>query len=83
MSGLRSEQRGFHYVDIMKDLSKIVVFAVLVLALAPFGGFWIVALIGAGLLVLPVGAVIAKFFPKTWHRIEEGIFDKTHAMPAP
>lgn len=67
----------------MKDLSKVIVFAVLVLALAPFGGFWIVALIGAGLLVLPASAVIAKFFPKTWHRIEESLFDRTHVMPTP
>ena len=83
VSGLRAEQRGFHCVETMKDLSKVVVFAVLMLALAPFGGFWIVALIGAGLLLLPIGAMIATFFPKTWHRFEESLFDKTHILSAP
>lgn len=67
----------------MKDLSKVVVFAVLVLALAPFGGFWIVALLGAGLLLLPIGAMIAKFFPKTWHRFAESLFAKSHLITAP
>lgn len=67
----------------MKNMTKVAVFTLLVLALAPFAGFWIVALIGAGLLVLPVSAVISKYFPDTWHHIEASVFNKTHIMPTP
>jgi hypothetical protein len=48
----------------MKSFIKGVIFAVLVLALSPFLGFWIVALVGAGLILLPVGVSLATFFPK-------------------
>jgi hypothetical protein len=65
----------------MKDITKIVVFAILVLALSPFAGFWIVALIGAGLLLLPVSAVIARFFPKAWRHIEDSVFAGTRFLP--
>ncbi|MBK8185524.1 MAG: hypothetical protein IPK63_22550 [Candidatus Competibacteraceae bacterium] len=67
----------------MKNMTKIAVFIVLVLALSPFAGFWIVALVGAGLILLPASAVVSTFFPKTWHRIEESLFDQTHVMPTP
>ena len=66
----------------MKDMTKIVVFAILVLALSPFAGFWIVALIGAGLLLLPIGAAISMFFPKAWRHIEDRLLVKTHFLPA-
>lgn len=37
----------------------------LVLAvLAPFWGFWIVALIGALLVILPVGAIVLRYPPR-------------------
>ena len=65
----------------MKDITKIVVFAILVVALSPFAGFWIVALIGAGLLLLPAGAAISTFFPKTWRHIEDSLLTKTHFLP--
>ena len=54
----------------MKELLKIAVGAILILALAPLAGFWIVALVGAGLLLLPIGTVVATAFPKTWKHIE-------------
>ncbi|MBK8507565.1 MAG: hypothetical protein IPL51_02675 [Candidatus Competibacteraceae bacterium] len=66
---------------IMKDLVKLVAFAVLVIALAPFAGFWIVALVGAGLLALPLAAVISKFFPNAWRHLEEIFVSKTHIVP--
>ncbi|HRE53819.1 MAG TPA: hypothetical protein PLP22_03400 [Candidatus Competibacter sp.] len=66
---------------IMKDLVKLVAFAVLVIALAPFAGFWIVALVGAGLLALPLAAVISKFFPNAWRHLEEIFVSKTHVVP--
>ncbi len=78
MRGLRSERRGFHDVAIMKDLVKLVAFAVLVIALAPFAGFWIVALVGAGLLALPLAAVISKFCPNIWRHLEDVLASKTH-----
>jgi len=65
----------------MKDISKIAVFAILVLALSPFAGFWIVALVGAGLLLLPVGAAFAKFFPAAWRHIEDSVSAKAHFLP--
>lgn len=65
----------------MKDLVKLVAFAVLVIALAPFAGFWIVALVGAGLLALPLAAVISKFFPNAWRHLEEIFVSKTHIVP--
>ena len=62
----------------MKDLVKLVAFAVLVIALAPFAGFWIVALVGAGLLALPLAAVISKFCPNIWRHLEDVLASKTH-----
>lgn len=81
MRGLRSERRSFHRVKSMKDITKVAVFAILVLALAPFAGFWIVALIGAGLLALPIGAVISTLFPNAWRHLEDGLLAKTHLLP--
>ena len=66
---------------IMKDLVKIVAFAVLVSALAPFAGFWIVALVGASLLALPLAALVSKFFPDAWRHLEEVLIHKTHLAP--
>lgn len=80
--GLRPERRGFHRVETMKDITKIAVVAVLILALSPFAGFWIVALIGAGLLLLPAGAVISALLPKTWRHIEDSFFSRTPLFPA-
>ena len=42
----------------MKEFFKIAVCVILVVALAPFAGFWIVALVGAGLILLPLGAAL-------------------------
>lgn len=67
----------------MKDLVKLVAFAVLVIVLAPFAGFWIVALVGAGLLALPLAALVSKFFPNAWRHVEDLFMDKTHVMPLP
>lgn len=64
----------------MKDITKIAVFAIL-LALSPFAGFWIVALAGAGLLLLPAGAAISKFFPKAWRHIEDSLLAKIRFLP--
>jgi hypothetical protein len=65
----------------MRNITKIAAFAILLLALAPFAGFWIVALIGAGLLLLPVGAAIAEFLPTAWRHIEDSLLAKTHFLP--
>ncbi len=81
MRGLRSERRGFHDVAIMKDLVKLVAFAVVVIALAPFTGFWIVALVGAGLLALPLAALISRFFPNAWRHLEDVLIHKTYFAP--
>lgn len=72
---------GFHHAETMKDIIKIAVFAILALALAPFAGFWIVALIGGGLILLPIGAAISTFFPQAWRHIKDGLFAKTRFLP--
>jgi hypothetical protein len=54
----------------MKELIKVAAFSMLVLALSPLLGFWIVALVGAGLVLLPVGAVISTIFPNARKWVE-------------
>ena len=66
----------------MKDIMKIAMLAIVVLALSPLAGFWIVALVGAGLVLLPVGAVISAAFPKAWKQIENSLSTRTHFLPA-
>lgn len=61
----------------MMNLLKIVVVVLLVLALSPLAGFWIVALVGAGLILLPLGAVMAKVFPETWKHLEHSLLPQT------
>jgi hypothetical protein len=51
------------------------VFAILVLALSPLVGFWIVALAGVALFLLPVGAMILALFPKAFRQVEDHFFD--------
>ena len=58
----------------MKEFFKITVCVILVLALSPFAGFWIVALVGAGLLLLPISAAIATAFPEGWKHFEDSLF---------
>ncbi len=57
----------------MKELFKIAVFAIVILALSPFLGFWLVALVGALVFLLPVGAVLSALFPETWHHLEDNL----------
>jgi hypothetical protein len=75
-TALRRRRREFRRVLIMKELLKVAVFAILVLALSPFLGFWLVALIGALVFLLPVGAAFSALFPKTWHHIEDDVFSR-------
>ena len=67
----------------MKEFFKIAVCVILVGALAPFAGFWIVALVGAGLILLPLGAVLAKTRPETWKHIQDSLFSRTSSLSAP
>jgi hypothetical protein len=66
----------------MKESIKIAVCAIVVLALAPLAGFWIVALVGAMLLLLPMSAAIATAFPETWKHVEESLFSRTSSLSA-
>ncbi|MDQ5908441.1 MAG: hypothetical protein QG599_532 [Pseudomonadota bacterium] len=70
---LRRRRREFCRVLTMKELLKVAVFAILVLALSPFMGFWLVALVGALVFLLPVGAAFSALFPATWHHLEDDI----------
>lgn len=58
----------------MKELFKISLYILLVVALSPFLGFWLVALVGALVFLLPVGLALATLFPNTWHHVENDIF---------
>jgi hypothetical protein len=60
----------------MKELLKVTVFAILVLVLSPFLGFWLVALVGALVFLLPLGAVASALFPATCHHIEDDVLAK-------
>lgn len=60
----------------MKEFVKIAVGMILVLALSPLAGFWIVALVGAALILLPASAAIAKLAPETWKHIEHHLFPR-------
>ncbi len=82
VSGLCPERQGFHCVDIMKDIIKMAVLAIVVLALSPALGFWIVALLGAALFLLPAGAAVSVLFPKAWRHIEDSLFSRTHLLPS-
>ena len=50
---------------------KMAVFAILVLALSPLVGFWIVALVGAALFLLPVGVTVLALFPRVFRQVED------------
>ncbi|HPF59821.1 MAG TPA: hypothetical protein P5149_00540 [Candidatus Competibacteraceae bacterium] len=66
----------------MKELIKVAVFSILVLALSPFLGFWLVALIGALIFLLPVGAVVSMLFPEACHHIEDDVFSRFSRLSA-
>jgi len=66
----------------MKEFIKIALCAIVVLALSPLAGFWIVALVGAGLLLLPMSAAIATTCPETWKHIEDSLFSRTSSLSA-
>ena len=66
----------------MKEFFKIAMCVILVLALSPFAGFWIVALVGAALVLLPISAAIATAFPKTWKQVEDSLFSRTSSLVA-
>ena len=66
----------------MKELFKIAACALLVLALAPMAGFWVVALVGTALFVLPLGVIFSTVFPKTWKHIEDDLFARTSSLSA-
>ncbi len=82
VSGLCPERWGFHRVHSMKDIIKMVVLAGLALALSPMLGFWIVALVGAALFLIPAGAAVSVLFPKAWRHIEDSLFSRMHLLPS-
>jgi hypothetical protein len=65
---------------LMKELLKIAACALLVAALSPMIGFWVVALVGAVVFLLPVSIALSTAFPKTWKHIEDSLFAKTSSL---
>ncbi|CDH43972.1 MAG: hypothetical protein IPL59_10915 [Candidatus Competibacteraceae bacterium] len=64
----------------MKEFFKIVACALLVVALSPVIGFWVVALVGAAVFLLPVGIAFSTTFPNTWKHIEDNLFARTSSL---
>jgi hypothetical protein len=60
-----------HLTSTVASGIKMAVFTILVLALSPLVGFWIVALVGAALFLLPVGATVLALFPRTFRQAED------------
>ncbi|MFO1371940.1 MAG: hypothetical protein U1F42_05955 [Candidatus Competibacteraceae bacterium] len=60
----------------MKEFIKIAVLAMLVVVLSPIAGYWITALIGAALFLLPVGVLVSMLFPKVWKQLEDSALAK-------
>ena len=74
--------RGFEdgcCVNVMKELLTITICALLVVVLSPMIGFWVVALVGSAMALLPLGAALSQAFPKAWAHMSESAFGgKTH-----
>ncbi len=66
----------------MKELIKVAMFILLTLVLSPLLGFWIVALVGAGLVLLPVGAVVSAIFPNVRKWFEANLLTGKVLLPA-
>ncbi|MCB1825737.1 MAG: hypothetical protein KDJ54_14590 [Candidatus Competibacteraceae bacterium] len=66
----------------MRNTIRIAMLAIVILALSPALGFWIVGLVGAALFLLPVGAAVAVLFPKEWRHIEDSLFSRAHLSPS-
>lgn len=49
----------------MKELLKIAVYALLAAALSPMIGFWVVALVGSTMALVPLSILLSKLFPET------------------
>jgi hypothetical protein len=65
---------------LMNELIKIAVCTIIVIALSPLLGFWIVALVGAGLILLPAGVIFSTIFPKAWKHVEDNLFSNKSSL---
>lgn len=66
----------------MKELFKMTLCALLVLALSPMIGFWVVALVGSAMALLPLGMALSKAFPGAWAQLSESLFGGRTHLPA-
>ncbi|MCC8998909.1 MAG: hypothetical protein LM522_05335, partial [Candidatus Contendobacter sp.] len=65
---------------LMKEFLKIAACALLVAVLSPVIGFWVVALVGAAVFLLPVSIAFSTTFPKTWKHIEDSLFTRMSSL---
>jgi hypothetical protein len=72
-----------HLTSTVASGIKVAVFAIMVLALSPLVGFWIVALVGAALFLLPVGATVSAMFPKAFRQAEDHFLSWPVALSQP
>jgi hypothetical protein len=66
--------------SMMKQFIKAVLCVLVAVALSPVIGFWLVALLGALMILLPVGIGLSTVFPKTWRHVEEVLLSKTSPL---
>jgi hypothetical protein len=66
----------------MKEILKVVVCVLLAVALSPAVGFWVVALVGASMALLPLGVAFSTAFPKTGKHLVERLFARTSSLSA-
>lgn len=60
--------------NVMKELLNITICALLVVVLSPMIGFWVVALVGSAMALLPLGMALSKAFPEKWAQLSESVF---------
>ena len=66
----------------MREVLKVAACALLGALLSPMAGFWVVALVGSTMLLLPLGIAVSTAFPKAWKRIWGNLFTGSGSLSA-
>lgn len=68
--------------NVMREVLKVAACALLVALLSPMAGFWVVALVGSTMLLLPLGIAVSTAFPRAWKRIWGNLFAGSGSLSA-
>ena len=66
----------------MKEFFKITICALLAAVLSPMIGFWVVALVGSAMALLPLSMALSKAFPGAWDRMRASLFGGASSLSA-